>query len=169
MNVYLIGMMGSGKSVTGRKLAELAGYSFVDLDDWIQKKTRRTIPEIFRGEGEDAFRKMESEWLAEVSRRDRHVVATGGGVVLDPANVSRMKETGTMIYLEASGETLWERVREKGDRPLLGGKDPKAALFRILGERRETYEKVSHLRVATDGQTAEAVARKILELLPLKL
>ena len=167
-NLYLIGMMGSGKSVTGKKLAELTGLSFLDLDDEIEKKTGRSIADIFEKQGEPFFRREESALLAEISRTDRQVVATGGGVVLDPANVACMKKTGRVIYLESSGDTLWQRVREKKGRPLLGGADPKTRLFEILERRRSLYEKASGLRVQTDGQTAEVVAKKIFSLLKIK-
>ena len=168
MNIYLIGMMGSGKSVTGKKLAEFMGLAFVDLDDRIEKKHGRTIADIFQNQGEAFFRREESLLLKEAAKAGRQVIATGGGVILDPSNVESMKKNGRVVYLETSGEMLWQRVREKKGRPLLNGGDPRASLFDILGKRRSLYEKAADCRVATDGQTAEAVARKILAALDVK-
>ena len=164
-NIYLIGMMGSGKSVTAKRLAALMEYGFVDLDQCIQEKTKRSIHDLFEKEGEPFFRDQEAAILKEVSRMDRRVVATGGGTILRRANVDAMKTSGKIIFLETSIEVLWERVKEKKDRPLLKGADPKASLTRILAERLPLYEGGCGFRVNTDGQTADQVARKIFTLL----
>ncbi len=164
-NVYLVGMMGSGKSVTAKKLAALLGCGFVDLDQWIEERHHRSINEIFEKEGEAFFRGEESEILKEVCGAGPRVVATGGGTVLRPENVERMRATGKIIFLAATLEVLWERVKAKKDRPLLKGQDPKASLAGIFQVRRPVYEKVCDFSVNTDGQTAEAVARKIMEAL----
>ncbi len=162
-NLYLVGMMGSGKSVTGRKLAALLGHSFVDLDQWIEERQHRSITEIFESEGETFFRDTEAELLKEVCGSGPRVVATGGGTVLRPENVERMRATGKIIFLETSLEVLWERVKGKKDRPLLKGGDPKANLNGIFQTRQPIYEKVCDCRINTDGQTAEAAAKKIME------
>ena len=162
-NIYLTGMMGSGKTVTGRKLAILMHYTFVDLDEMIQTRTKKTIAQIFAEDGENYFRREESYLLREVSRLNARVVATGGGSVLRSENVQCMHDTGKIIYLETSFEILWQRVKDKKDRPLLKSDDPKAALSRIYAERQEAYGGSYDFRVATDGLTAEAVAKKIYE------
>ena len=164
-NIYLVGMMGSGKSVTGKRLAPMLGSEFVDLDNWIEKRTGRPIREIFEKEGEPYFREQEAALLKEASGTGPRVVATGGGAVLRPENVERMRETGKVVYLEASLETLWKRVKEKNDRPLLKNGEPKQALARILGEREALYKTTCDFRVNTDGQKAERVAREIFEIL----
>lgn len=164
-NLYLVGMMGSGKSVTGKKLAVILGYPFIDLDESIQEKTRCTIAEIFSRSGEAFFREKESETLNAVAVKDKNVVATGGGAVLKPENLRRMHETGIIIYLETSLETLWQRVRGRDERPLLKNPDPKGTLEKLFEARRHIYEKEADLTVNTDGQTAEAVAEKIKQLL----
>ncbi len=162
-NLYLVGMMGSGKSVTGKKLALLLGYGFVDLDQWIEEKHRRSITEIFEKEGEDFFRAEEAALLAEACGAGPRVVATGGGTVLRPENIERMRATGKIIFLETSLDLLWDRVKSKKDRPLLKGQNPQAHLAWIFEVRRPVYEKNCDFRVNTDGQSAETVARKILE------
>jgi shikimate kinase len=164
-NIYLIGMMGSGKTVTGKALAERLGYTFVDLDAEIQVKEGRSIAEIFEGSGEPYFRDGETSVLELFSKQDKQVIATGGGIVLREANVRRMKETGTVVLLGASVESLWQRVRYSKDRPLLNKPDPLGALRKILSDRGTFYSKACHFSVMTDGKKAEEVANEILEML----
>ena len=164
-NIYLVGMMGSGKSVTAKKLAALLGYGFVDLDQWIEERHRRSINDIFEKEGEVFFREAEAALLKEASTSAPRVVATGGGTILKQDNVDRMHATGTLVFLETSPDVLWDRVRHKKDRPLLKSADPKEKLMGIFSERLSFYEKACDFKVNTDGQTAEAVAEKILEKL----
>lgn len=160
-NVYLIGMMGSGKSVTGRALAGMLDAAFVDFDTEIEIKEGRTIPEIFTQSGEPYFRDVESAVLEDIAKKNHQVVATGGGVILRPENVKRMKETGTVVLLEASAKTLWQRLQYSKGRPLLNKPDPFGALTQILSDRELLYEKACHISVPTDGKTAEDVAREI--------
>jgi len=164
-NIYLIGMMGSGKTVVGKALALLMNCGFVDIDELIQEKTHQSIPEIFSNQGEEFFRNQESLILNEVSAFSPRVVGTGGGTILSPANVKRMRETGKIIYLETSLDVLWERVKDKKDRPLLQGSMPEESLKKIFLVRRPIYEQVCHFKVSTDSQTVEALARQILERL----
>ncbi|MFH0985455.1 MAG: shikimate kinase [Candidatus Omnitrophota bacterium] len=167
-NIYLIGMMGSGKTVTGRALAEFAGYSFVDLDAEIQAAEGCSIPEIFERSGEPHFRAVESSTLERFSKKTQQVVATGGGIVLRPENVQQMKKTGKIVLLKASAECLWQRVRYSKDRPLLNKPDPFGTLRQILNDREFFYEKASDLSVLTDGKSAETVAKEIRDMLRSK-
>ncbi len=164
-NIYLTGMMGSGKSVTGKKLAQFLGYTFTDIDEEIQTKLGRSIPDIFQTEGEAFFREQESISLDALSKMKDKVVATGGGTVLRPENVQRMKNSGKLCYLETSLNVLWDRVRNKKDRPLLKGPEPFKNLETIFFNRRSIYEKNADFKVNTDGKTAEAVAQMILDIL----
>ena len=157
--------MGSGKSVTGEKLAGLLGLGFADLDELIEERAGRSVVEIFEKEGEEYFRNRESEILREIAGTGPQVVATGGGSVLRDENVLRMRETGKILFLETSLPVLWERVKRKKDRPLLKKGDPYENLKRIFDQRAPIYSGVSDLQVNTDSQTAEAVAVKIFELL----
>lgn len=161
-NLYLVGMMGSGKSVTGKKLASLLQYSFVDLDQWIEEREKCSITEIFEKKGEEFFREIEAWLLKEISSGVPRVIATGGGAVLRRENVTLMRGTGKIIFLETSPDVLWQRVKHKKDRPLLRGADPEGKLRQIFSYRQALYEQASDLKVNTDGQTAEAVAEKIL-------
>jgi shikimate kinase len=166
-NIYLIGMMGSGKTVTGKALAGLIDYAFVDLDAEIQAKEGCSIPEIFASRGEPYFRDAETSVLDSFSKRSRQVIATGGGIVLRDENVQRMKKTGKVVLLKASAESLWQRVRYSKDRPLLNKPDPFGTLKQILGDREGHYENACHFSVLTDGEIAEDVASEIREMIRL--
>jgi len=164
-NIYLIGMMGSGKTVTGKSLADLIDYTFVDLDAEIQTREGRSIPEIFAESGEPYFRDVESSVLEDFSKQSGQVIATGGGMVLREANVRRMKETGKVVLLKASAESLWQRVRYSKDRPLLNKPDPFGTLKQVLSDRESFYENACHFSILTDGKIAEDVASEIREML----
>ena len=157
-------MMGSGKSVTGKVLAEQMDMEFKDLDEIIEKKTGRSIAQIFKLDGEEAFRVLETRSLVEISSVKNNVIATGGGVILKQDNVGIMKDTGILIYLETSLDVLWDRVKNKQDRPLIQGEDPKLNLTLILKARKELYERISDLKVETDGKSALEVAKNIIKL-----
>ncbi len=167
-NIYLIGMMGSGKTVTGRRLAAMLAMNFLDLDQMIEQRTGCSISELFQKEGEAYFRDQEATLLKEVSVVNAGVVATGGGAVLQPENVECMRRTGGIVFLKTSLEDLWRRVKDKKDRPLLGKGNPREALAQIYVSRAPLYEKACDFEVNTDGQKAEAVARKILEWIQKK-
>lgn len=162
-NIYLIGMMGAGKTATGRALAKLLQMDFLDLDEEIESRAHLTINEIFQKKGEAYFRGEEKRMLDQAARETNTVVATGGGIVLDPGNVDRMRATGRVIYLAAPFDSLWERVQGKRDRPLLAAADPKAVFFRLFQEREPLYERSGHARVPTEGLSPEAVAREMKE------
>lgn len=163
-NIYLIGMMGSGKTTTGKALAILTSKKFFDLDSEIETRNRLTINEIFSKKGEPFFRAEEKKILSEASELSDTVVATGGGVVLDKDNVARMKATGEIVYLEATLDTLWERVQHKKDRPLLYTADPMASLSGIYEKRKPLYKEASGGKVVTtDSLSPEVVAKKIFE------
>jgi len=164
-NVYLIGMMGSGKTVTGKALAGLLDYLFVDLDAEIQVREGRSIPEIFAASGESYFRDVEASVLKQFSKKARQVIATGGGIVLREENVQCMKETGKVMLLKASAESLWQRVRYSKDRPLLNKPDPFGALRQILNDREAFYDNACDFSVPTDGKIAEDVASEIRGIL----
>ena len=162
-NIYLVGMMGSGKSVTGKALAALLDAAFVDLDAAIEEEQARAISEIFAEFGEPYFRKLEATILEYFSLQSGQVIATGGGIVLREENVRCMKNTGTVVLLKASAETLWQRVRYSQDRPLLNKPDPLGTLRQILDDREDFYQKACDFAVVTDGKIAEDVAEEIRE------
>ncbi len=160
-NIYLIGMMGSGKTSTARELAALIKVPFVDLDADLAKKAEHSIAEIFKNSGEEIFREMESNLLVEQAKRENCVVATGGGVVLRRQNRELMGATGLVIFLETSLEVLWDRVSKEKGRPLLEDFNPKRKLMSLLRARQPFYDECAEMKVLTDGKTAKQVAEEI--------
>ena len=164
-SLYLVGMMGSGKTSTGRPLAERLGYGFVDADAVIEQAAGCSIPEIFDRDGEAGFRSLESQVLSAISQRHSLVVATGGGVVTQPENWG-MLHSGIVIWLDVVPDQLLQRLNADSTvRPLLQTADPEAALNALLNERRPLYAEAD-LTVVINDETPEAVADGILQLVP---
>ena len=164
-SLYLVGMMGSGKTSTGRPLAERLGYGFVDADAVIEQAAGCSIPEIFDRDGEAGFRSLESQVLSAISQRHSLVVATGGGVVTQPENWGLL-HSGIVIWLDVVPDQLLHRLNADSTvRPLLQTTDPEASLNTLLNERRPLYSEAD-LTVVINDETPEAVADGILQLLP---
>ena len=164
-SLYLVGMMGSGKTSTGRPLAERLGYGFVDADAVIEQAAGCSIPVIFERDGEAGFRSLESQVLSAISQRHSLVVATGGGVVTQPENWG-MLHSGIVIWLDVVPDQLLQRLNADSTvRPLLQTADPEAALNALLNERRPLYAEAD-LTVVINDETPEAVADGILQLVP---
>jgi shikimate kinase len=164
-SLYLVGMMGSGKTSTGRPLAERLGYGFVDADAVIEQAAGCSIPEIFKRDGEAGFRALESQVLNAISQRHSLVVATGGGVVTQQENWGLL-HSGVVIWLDVVPEQLMQRLKADSTvRPLLQTVDPDAALNTLLNQRRPLYAEAD-LTVVIDQETPDAVADGILQLLP---
>ena len=164
-SLYLIGMMGSGKTSTGRPLAERLGYGFVDADAVIEQAAGCSIPEIFQRDGEAEFRALEKQVLSSISQRHSLVVATGGGVVTQQENWGLL-HSGIVIWLDVVQEQLLKRLQsDKTVRPLLQTADPEAALNDLLAERKALYAEAD-LTVVINDEPPEAVADGIVQLLP---
>ena len=164
-SLYLVGMMGSGKTSTGRPLAERLGYGFVDADAVIEQAAGCSIPEIFERDGEAGFRKLESQVLSAISQRHSLVVATGGGVVTQPENWGLL-HSGIVIWLDVVPDQLLQRLNADSTvRPLLQTGDPEAALNALLNERRPLYAEAD-LTVVINDEAPETVADGILQRLP---
>ena len=164
-SLYLVGMMGSGKTSTGRPLAERLGYGFVDADAVIEQAAGCSIPDIFDRDGEAGFRSLESQVLSAISQRHSLVVATGGGVVTQPENWGLL-HSGIVIWLDVVPDQLLHRLNADSTvRPLLQTTDPEASLNTLLNERRPLYGEAD-LTVVINDETPEAVADGILQLLP---
>ena len=138
-NIYLVGFMGTGKTAVGQALAKKKKLQFVDLDELIELREKRAISDIFAGDGEPYFRKVEKRVLKEVSKEKKFVVACGGGIVLDKGNIKIMKETGIIICLAASPVVILERTSAYSHRPLLSVKDPKKQIDLLLKMRAPYY------------------------------
>ena len=164
-SLYLIGMMGSGKTSTGRPLAERLGYGFVDADAVIEQAAGCTIPEIFERDGETGFRELETQVMSAICQRHSLVVATGGGVVTQRKNWGLL-HSGIVIWLDVMRDQLLARLKaDATERPLLQTPDPEAALDDLLAQRKPLYAEAD-LTVVIDQEDPATVADGILQLLP---
>ena len=164
MNVALVGARGTGKSTIAALLGERLGWPVRSTDRRIEELAGRTIAAIVEAEGWGRFRELEEEAVAEAARLDRHVLDTGGGVVLRPANVAALRGSGLVVWLTAPVDTLVERVREGAGRPSLTGRDPADEVDAVLREREPLYRAAAHETVSTDGRMPEEVANAIAAL-----
>jgi shikimate kinase len=161
--LWLVGMMGVGKTTVGRLVAVEAGVAFVDLDEDVEADAAVSIPEIFDRSGEPEFRRLEAAAVTRVAGR-HCVVATGGGVVTQPAATERMRGTGLVVWLDAPASVLAERVGDGWYRPMLAGDDPAAAMASIAADRAVAYAAAAHHRVDVSGRSPEAVAEEVSAL-----
>lgn len=159
--IVLIGFMGAGKSTVGRALAKVSDMPLVDLDALIVQQQGRTIPAIFAEQGEDVFRKFETEALRSLSDADPIVLATGGGIVGCPENWKLMRCLGRVIYLRASWETLRGRLAGSSGRPLASSDRSEADIANLLQQRIPLYEQAD-LIIDTDGREVDDVVREIM-------
>lgn len=162
MNLMLIGFMGTGKSAVGKVLAGELGYEFIDTDRIIEADCGKIITQIFQEEGEAFFRGLENELARKLSWADRKVIATGGGWVLNPENLSLSRINGFIISLIARPEIIYERIKHETHRPLLAGADPLPKISRILGEREGLYRDTD-LVVDTSQGTPEEISQRIIQ------
>lgn len=146
-NIYLVGMMGAGKTTVGKKLAKTIGRQFVDLDQIIEKGTGVPIATIFEIEGEAGFRQRESQALAQLAAEGNQVVATGGGVVLNPVNRACMTGSGIVVYLHAPPELLYARTKHDKSRPLLRVDNPQACIASLVEKRDPLYREIADIVV----------------------
>lgn len=144
-NIYLVGLMGAGKTTVGRQLAKRLARPFFDSDHEIVERTGVPIPTIFEIEGEDGFRRREAQTIQELSESDSIVLATGGGVVLNPENRRLLHDTGWVVYLNVPPRLLYERTRHDRNRPLLNVPDPLARLEELHAARDPLYRETAHL------------------------
>lgn len=165
-NIVLIGFMGTGKTVTGRRLARVLGRPFVDTDDEIERLTGKTVARIFQEDGETCFRAKENLLCGKLAVPRGLVVATGGGMVVNPENVALLRKGGVLIGLTAAPDVILERVGRAGTRPLLRGADRRARMEKLMRERAGVYD-VAAFRVdtgvASTGRTVEAIVAYLKE------
>lgn len=163
--IFLVGYRGTGKSTVGRLVAARLGWAFADADEHLELAAGRSVSEIFAAEGEPAFRDRESAVLADLCLRDRTVIATGGGVVLRPANRDRLAG-GFVVWLTAPPEAIWRRLEADphtaGRRPNLTTAGGIQEVTAVLAAREPLYRSAADVAVPTDGRSPDAVAADIL-------
>jgi len=163
-NIILTGFMGTGKSTVGRLLAKKTGYRFVDTDTLIEQQTGKTISEFFAAQGEKAFRLLETNLVIKLAAENGLVIATGGGLVLNPDNVKELSRTGQIFCLTATADEILQRVTQQGNtRPLLQEKDPLQKIMALLQQRDHIYQQFP--QVSTTGATLDLLVEKILRLI----
>ena len=160
-NLFLVGMMGAGKSTIGRLLARRMKRPFFDSDLEIEQRCGVSVPVIFDIEGEPGFRAREAQMIAELTELEGIILATGGGVVLDAESRKRLATRGTVVYLHAPPADLHERVRHDKNRPLLATADPLAKLETLYAERDPLYREIADIVVDTGKQSASTLAREL--------
>ncbi|MDB5798450.1 MAG: aroB [Paucimonas sp.] len=164
-NIYLVGLMGSGKTTVGRALARKLNLRFVDSDHEIESRTGATIPLIFEIEGEESFRQRESEVIRDLTQQDGIVLATGGGAILSAASREYLKTRGTVIWLRASVSSILQRTSHDRNRPLLQTADPRQRLEQLLAQREPLYREVAHLTVDTGRPNVQSLVQSIVQQL----
>ena len=162
-NIILVGPMGVGKTTIGSHLARKLKYDFVDSDTEIEKRTGASISLIFDIEGEEGFRKREAQMIGELTERRHIVLSTGGGSVLDETSRQNIRSRGFVVYLKASVDILYERLKKSRNRPLMETEDKQKVIEDLLAEREPLYLAVADVTIATDGRSAQDVAREIFK------
>jgi shikimate kinase len=171
MIISLTGYRGTGKTTVGAILAAQLGYEYVDADDEVQRRAGRTIAEIFAEKGERAFRRLESDVVLDLVRRDRVVLALGGGALLQVENREAIKRAGPVVWLRASAETIHQRLaadpRNPSQRPNLTPEGGLSEIRHVLEERTPIYADCASLILDTENMTPQAVAERIVRTLDL--
>ena len=160
-NIFLVGLMGSGKTSVGKVLARLLEKHFIDSDHEIERVTGVRIPVIFEIEGEAGFRAREHRMIANLIARQNILLATGGGAVLSIENRDLLRANGTVVYLRAPVKSLLKRTQRDRNRPLLQVPDPAAKLTELFEQRDPLYREIAHLIVDTGNQSVRALAAQI--------
>jgi len=161
-NLVLIGFMGSGKSSVGRELAKRWNFRFIDTDAMIRRKYDLSIPDIFAVHGENLFREAEYQALVRLRGISSTVIATGGGIVIQPRNLPLLRGLGPVVWLCADQTTILDRVGKSTHRPMLNQANPEESVAKLLKERAPLYHRTADLRIETGGLTHREVADRII-------
>ncbi len=166
-NLILVGFMGTGKTTVGKILSKKLCMKFIDIDELIEKTLGMKISQIFNKFGESLFRDIESEIIKIVTKSKGQVISAGGGAILREENFTNFKKAGKIFCLVASEETIFERLKNCKDRPLLMVENPLEKIKELMKERMPFYEKADY-RVITDNKSPHEVAKEIIEILGVK-
>ena len=169
MHIFLIGYMGVGKSTVAGVLSEKLGLPCAEMDAMIVEQQGMPITEIFEKYGEDYFRDVESKLLMDLKEKDSMIISCGGGVVLRPENAGYMRESGKVVWLTAEPETVFERVKDSKERPLLNQNMNVDFIRGMMEQRQKKYEAAADLVIATDDKSADLITEEIsLQLAAVK-
>lgn len=160
-NIFLVGLMGAGKTTIGKLLAKRLKKTFIDTDHELELRTGVKIPLIFELEGEAGFRDREAALIRELTQRQDIVLATGGGAVLRKENRDALAQNGIVIYLNAKVEDLWLRTQHDKNRPLLQTGDPKAKLMELFSQRDPLYREIADIVITSGQQNVQHAAREV--------
>ena len=161
-SIFLIGFMGAGKSTIARALQRELGCPLIEMDERIVKEQGMSINDIFAQYGEDHFRDIESQLIVDIGKEEPSIVSCGGGVVVRPQNTQNMKEIGRIVFLKATPETIYERVKNSTDRPILNGHMNVEYIAELMEKRRALYEATADITIQTDGKTREQICEEII-------
>ena len=163
-HIFLIGFMGCGKSTNAAYLAEMTGARQVEMDQMIVENEGMAIADIFKEKGEAYFRELETELIKSFAGVKPAVISCGGGAVLKEENVRLMKECGKIVLLTAEPETIYERVKDSTERPVLNGNMNVGYIEELMEKRRPKYEEAADVTIATDGKTSKEICEEILAI-----
>ena len=159
--IFLLGMMGTGKSTIGRSLANKLGFDFIDSDNWIEESLKMKIPQIFEKKGEDYFRSLEKNFILKELPSGNYIIACGGGLCIPPGMMDLLKKEGITICLTASADQIFQRIGSDPNRPLLEGSKTTKQIEDILAKRKETYDSAD-LVIKTDHLSPERIIDSII-------
>ena len=161
-NIYLIGLMGAGKTTIGRQLAKALHLPFYDSDKAIEEQTGVDIPTIFEYEGEEGFREREQNMIEELTQINGIILATGGGAILRVANRKALTENGFVVYLQCSVDKILQRTKRDTQRPLLNTENPRARIEKLFAEREPDYLSCADFKIETSSMQSKMVVQNIL-------
>ena len=164
-NIVMIGFMGAGKSTVAEYLSTMFAMEVVEMDQEIVKEEGMSIPDIFATYGEEYFRNLETDLLIEMQDKKNVVISCGGGVAMRERNVEEMKKNGKVVLLTASPETIYERVKDNNDRPVLQGRKNVAGISELMEQRREKYEAAADIVVNTDDKDVLTICEELVQKL----
>ncbi len=161
-NIVLVGMMGAGKTTVGELLATKLNRELKDIDCVIEQEQKKSIIEIFTDDGEEAFRKLESETIEKFSNMSDLIISTGGGALEKANNLSNLQKNGIIIYLKADIEELFKRVKNETQRPLLKEQDPLEVIKKLIKKRKKFYL-MADITIITDNKSPEKITEEIIK------
>lgn len=164
-NIVLIGFMGAGKSTVSDYLSTMFAMKIVEMDQVISEREEMSIPDIFATYGEEYFRELETKLLVEMQTKHNTIISCGGGAALREENVAEMKKNGRVVLLTASPETVYDRVKDSEERPILKGNNNVEYIAELMEKRREKYEAAADIVIQTDNKTVLQVCEELISKL----